>query len=271
MLTTPITTPHFHSRVLALLSSHLSQLRPASYVSNPAADKPSAPPGPPPAPVIPPLTPVDTPLTPDPSISQLLAVASPWTDLCSPDPLIANLSLQVLGLEMAYAAFCGVGNVIVPGPRLHHRDLHGRGLTQYARAIQEALRVASYLSIQILLPMTDAPESDPDEGVGSLAPFARENYIEETDGHEGRRKDPFGTWDAWNIIRTVCHFSPRLFVGECAQTLPARGTCLITDQRSPCHGICPPFRYRTAGTPSRCACSHSTPLPFFSTRTITPY
>ncbi|KAI9828139.1 MAG: methyltransferase protein [Thelocarpon impressellum] len=209
MLTTPITTPHFHSRVLTLLSTHLSRLRPASYSSDSNAGNPSAGFQPPPPPIIPPLTPADTTLTPNNTISQLLAVASPWTDLCSPDPLIANLSRQVLSQEMAYAAFCGVGNVIVPGPKLHHRDVHGHGLTQYARAIQEALRVGSYLSIQILLPMTDHPDSDLEEGVGSLAPFAREDYVEETEGQEGRTPDVFGTWDAWNVIRTVSLSIPR--------------------------------------------------------------
>lgn len=33
-LTTPITTSHFHSRVLTLLSSHLSNLQPAAPDSN---------------------------------------------------------------------------------------------------------------------------------------------------------------------------------------------------------------------------------------------
>ena len=210
MLTTPITTPHFHSRVLALLSSHLSQLRPVSVTSEKSvgALKNSPPP------IIPPLRPVDTPLSPSPTLAQLLAIASPWTDLCSPDPLIANLSRQVLNQEVAYAAFCGVGNIIVPGPKLHHRDVHGSGITQYARAIQEALNVASYLSIQILMPMTDHPDSDAGDGVGSLAPFAREDYVEESGRQEGRRPDTFGTWDAWNVIRTVCKYSPRLFVGK---------------------------------------------------------
>ncbi|KAI9679533.1 MAG: methyltransferase protein [Caeruleum heppii] len=209
MLTTPITTPHFHSRVLTLLSTHLSQLRPPSYHPDETQSLtiPEVPP-----PIIPPLTPVDTPLTPGDSISQLLAVASPWTDLCSPDPLIANISRQVLQLEVAYAAFCGIGNVIIPGPKLHHRGEHGTGLTQYARAVQEALAIGSYLAIQILLPMSDHPDTDMDEGLGSLVPFSREDFVEEAQSHKERRPDSFGTWDAWHVVRSVCKYSPRLFV-----------------------------------------------------------
>ncbi|KAI9846553.1 MAG: methyltransferase protein [Thelocarpon superellum] len=209
MLTTPVTTPHYHSRVLALLSSHLSQL---GGVGNGASKKPSAAPKFP-TPVIPPLNPVDTPLSPSSTISQLLAVAAPWTDLCSPDPLIADLSRQVLRQEVAYAAFCGIGNIILPAPKLHHRDVHGRGLTQYGRAVQESLVAGPYLAITMLLPMTDHPDTDPVEGVGNLAPFAREDFVEEAEGQEGRRADIFGTWDGWNLIRTVCNYSPRLFVG----------------------------------------------------------
>ena len=210
MLTTPITTPYFHSRVLALLSSHLAQIQPVG--KTPCLE--------PPAPIIPPLTPVDTPLTPNETISQLLAFASPWIDLCSPDPLIANISRQVLSLEVAYAAFCGVGNIIVPAPKLHHiHETPGEGLAQYARAIQEALSIGTYLSIQIHLPMIDHPDSDPDS-MGSLSPFARDEFLPTTP--KVRHPDDFGTWDAWNLIRTVCKYTPRLYVAlRVPSTLPS--------------------------------------------------
>ena len=206
MLTTPITTPHFHSRVLALLSNHLSQLSSGDAANRPGRQHP--------APVIPALSPVDTPLTPGDVISQVLAVASPWIDLCSPDPLIYNISRQVLYLEIAYAAFCGIGNVIVPGPKLHHGNLHGAGLTLYARAIQEALAAGNYLQIHIMLPIIDHPDTDNDDEMGSLVPFAREEYLGVTLEDRPRKADIFGTWDAWNLVRTVCKYNARLFVGK---------------------------------------------------------
>ena len=199
MLTTPITTPHFQSRVIAQLSNHLETLRSRPVVSPPT---------------VPELSPVDTPLTPGEVISQLLAVASPWIDLASPDPLVYNISRQVLDLEIAYAAFCGIGNVIIPGPKLHHGNLHGEGVTQYAYAIQEALAIGNYIQIQIWLPMIDHPDSDVEDVEGSLTPFAREEYVGEEDGSKPRKADVFGTWDAWNIIRSVCKHNARLFVGK---------------------------------------------------------
>ncbi|RAL67086.1 hypothetical protein DID88_007866 [Monilinia fructigena] len=147
MLTSPITSPHFHSRRCAK----------QSY---------------PPAPIIPPLNPVDTPLTPSDTVSQLIGYSSPWIDLCSPDPLIANISRQVLNIEIAYASFCGVGNVVIPGPRTYSGGSGDNiGLAQYARAIQEALAIASYINIAIHFPMY-GPE-DQKEMTGDLLPFSR--------------------------------------------------------------------------------------------------
>src|SRR5690349_5070711 len=111
MLTSPITSPHFHSRVFTLVSSYLSEL--SQLESSEKHSTSSIPP----APIIPPLDPVDTPLTPSDTLSQIIAYSSPWIDLCSPDPLIANISRQVLNIEIAYASFCGVGHIIIPGPR----------------------------------------------------------------------------------------------------------------------------------------------------------
>jgi type II protein arginine methyltransferase len=201
MLTTPITTSEFHSSVLTLLSTYLAQLE-AGETSEEV-----------PLPLVPPLRPVDTPIAPNETISQLLAVTSPWIDLASPDPLIANLSRQVFNLEIAYAAFCGVGNVIIPGPKLHHGTAHGRGITQFARAVQEALNIGQYLNLIILVPMVDTRESDGVDVLGNLADFARQSYIAQS-GEPTPKVDLLGTWDAWNIVRSVSKYNPRLFVGK---------------------------------------------------------
>lgn len=209
MLTSPITTPHFHSRVLTAIASHLSQLQPVSYgSSNTLASSHNTSPL-----TILPLAPVDTPLTPSECSSQILAVASPWIDLCSPDPLIADVSSQILMLEVAYAAFCGVSYLLVPGPRLHNGSLQEDGLMQYARVIQEALKVGPYIQLQIWLPMIDHPDNQI-EDMGDLAPFARPEYIRESDIEQTKNLDIFGTWDAWNIIRTLCKYHSRLCVGK---------------------------------------------------------
>ncbi|KAI9843507.1 MAG: methyltransferase protein [Sclerophora amabilis] len=209
MLTTPITTPLFQSRVLTILSSHLAQIQANSSKSS--STKTSSPHALPP-PIIPPLTPGDTHLTPSEVTSQLLAISSSWIDLCSPDPLIANISRQVLNLEVAYASFCGIGNVIVPGPRFSHRRNSDNGLTQYARAIQEALQIGTFLSIQVWLPMTDtSTHESEDRETGSLAAFAGRERLEE-EFLDAKDSELLGSWDRWNVVRTVCKYNSRLFV-----------------------------------------------------------
>lgn len=200
MLTSPITTPHFHSQVLTLISSHISTL------DNFRDDIP--------APIIPPFSSADTPLAPGDTISQFIGYVSPWIDLCSPDPLISNISRQVLTMEIAYAAFCGVGNVIIPGPSTYNngRDATS-GLIQYSRAIQEALGIGTYVQMAIHLPMYDHGDPLMKEPVGDLAPFVRDEYISE-DSEKVKESDLYGTWDAWNTIRSVCQYNSRLSVGK---------------------------------------------------------
>ena len=228
MLTVPITTPYFNLRVLNLLIEHIEKPHPKLGAAA--------------VPTIPTFSALDTNLAPGEIVSQLIGVISPWIDLCSPDPSVFNISRQVLEMEVAYAAFCGIGNLILPSPRLHHSKKHGVGIAQYAHAIKQALDVASFVQMSITMPMMDNPHDVAGETKGSLALQARAEYLgtAEDDWHsilearssfESRpeelldpnprksvhissKHDFFGTWDAWNVIRTICKYNSRLFVGK---------------------------------------------------------
>ncbi|PLB47260.1 protein methyltransferase RmtC [Aspergillus steynii IBT 23096] len=205
MLTTPITTSHFQSRVLGLLSSHLSNTSAVSHdahgtLGNTENTQPL---------VIPPLGPSDTHLTPNEAMSQLVGATSSWIDLCSPDPLVADISRQVLMLEVAYAAFCGIGYLLVPGPKLHHGNMHSEGLLYYARTIQDAINLGPYIQFHIWLRTVDNPDLEVDE-IGDLTP--RAEFLEGFPGGSSSRLDPFGTWDAWDLIRRTCRYHSRLFI-----------------------------------------------------------
>lgn len=202
MLTTLITTPYFHARVLVLLSEALCDTKDLESAT--------------PFLTVPQLTASDTYLTPESITSQLLAFVSPWIDICSPDPLISSVSRQVLYLEIAYAAFCGIEYVFIPGPRLYHEDAVTHGTPQYARAIQEALSIGSHLSIHIMLPVINDLEYPFHDEIGNLAlsTYTRGEYIDDPDELKPQKSDVFGTWEAWNTIRTVCKYSNRLFVGK---------------------------------------------------------
>jgi protein arginine N-methyltransferase 5 len=223
MITSPITTPHFHSRVLALLSSSLAEAGASRYDTN-AGDsklhsmKPL---------VIPPLSPVDTSLTPDESISQIVATSSTWTDLCSPDPFIAAVSADILKLEVAYAAFCGISYVLIPGPRLRRSSMHDGSLARYARAILEALSAGPYIQIQIWMPIIDHPGNTVEQ-IGDLAPFARPHLLGDPPEAQPQKLDLFGTWAAWDLIRSICKYHTRLCVGElcCSSIIPLLETSM---------------------------------------------
>ena len=163
--------------------------------------------------VISPLSTVDTHLSPDDSMVQLIGVTSSWIDLCSPDPLIADISRQVLMLEVAYAAFCGIGYLLIPGPKLHHGTMHSEGLVYYARAILDALSIAPYMQVHIWLRMIDNPDLEIDQ-MGDLAPLAREEFFYDSDGEHLSEINELGTWDAWDSIRRTCKYHGRLLVGE---------------------------------------------------------
>lgn len=212
MVTSPITTPHFQSRVLAMVSAHISKLSPSKSLQD-TTDIP--------APIISPLAPVDTPLTPGSTISQTIGYSSPWIDLCSPDPLIANVSRQVLNIEIAYASFCGIGNIIIPGPRVYSSNsADGNGLAQYARAMQEILEIASYMQVAIHLPMYG--NEDVKDSTGDLRDLAR--IGSSTGGEATKEINLFETWDAWNVIRNVCKYNSRLAVGKTQIQIPFSNT-----------------------------------------------
>lgn len=205
MLTSPITTPHFHSRVLTLLSTSLSQ---HSIVRGEDITKTkNASPI-----VIPPLTPADTPLTPEESISRIIGVTSSWVDLSSPDPIIADVSRQVLKLELAYAAFCGLNYVIIPGPRLRGQGAVDSGIAEFARAISDGISQGPYIQLYIWFPIIDNADEQEDE-MGDLAPFARQQFSD-PDERESKRLDVFGSWEAWDMIRSICKYPSRLCVGK---------------------------------------------------------
>lgn len=194
MLTTPITTASFQARVATQVEEHLQKLS--------SANSPDAVP----VPLISPFSPKDTDLTPNDSNSALVAVSSPWIDLGSTDPLIANVSLQVFNLEIAYAAFCGIQHVMMHGP------LPGTDAVQYARAVSEALGMGPYIQLHILLPMVGELEQESGDGT-HLAELAREQDVslpEEDDLSE----DNFSTWDTWDTLRTVCDYDSRLSIGK---------------------------------------------------------
>jgi protein arginine N-methyltransferase 5 len=201
-VTTPITNSHFKDRIFELVASHLSLLakdgEPAK--STITAGRPD--------PIIPPLTPEDTGLFPSAAVNTYTAYISPWIDLSSANPVVASISRQVLNLEVNYANFCGVKNIVIPGPAQDASKGNGNlGLAQYSRAVQEAMTVGSRLTFLVHMPMYREPL--PESSVKNISSLVNDKTSED----QKSEVDLFTSWDSWHHIRTVCEYSPRLFVG----------------------------------------------------------
>lgn len=197
-----MTNTHFRSRVFKLVSSHRAALekdgrRGTSILTASQAD-----------PILPPLTPEDTSLYPSPAVNTYTAYISPWIDLSSTDPVIANISRQVLNIEVDYANFCGVRSIIIPGPAQDVSQTGGhQGLAQYSRAVQEALTIGSRLNFLIHIPMYREPNA------GAHVETLSALQAESSSGPTDPEIDIFTAWDSWHHIRTVCGYNTRLSVG----------------------------------------------------------
>ncbi|KAK0796731.1 hypothetical protein LTR91_014292 [Friedmanniomyces endolithicus] len=203
LLTTPITTPKFQSRVLELLESHMSRLETSDTASSI------------PLPMISSLSPEDSDLVPEDSNSSLIAVTSPWIDMASLDPLIAHISRQIFSLEVAYAAFCGVSNVLVHGPTT------SEGTARFARTILEALGLGAYVHLHLLMPMTGELEQDVSADGTHLAEMVRPQYASADEDESEGEPELFASWEMWNTIRTICSYTTRLSIAlEVPRGLP---------------------------------------------------
>ncbi|KAL5091963.1 hypothetical protein Trisim1_002356 [Trichoderma cf. simile WF8] len=199
--TTPITNSHFKSRVFKVVSDHLATLKANGEKGTSEATANRA------DPILLPLTPEDTSMFPSQAVNTYVAYTSPWIDLCSTDPVIANISRQVLNLEINYASWCGVKSIIITGPgRDASKDGGSQGIAQYSRAVQEALTIAPAITILIHIPMYREPP------VGTQAETLSSLNGEEASKSSGGDIDIFTTWDSWHQIRSVCRYNPRLLV-----------------------------------------------------------
>jgi protein arginine N-methyltransferase 5 len=192
MLTSPITTPHFRTSVINLVATYYDTV---DSLSSPEAL---------PVPLVPALKPIDSTLIPSDSISQLLIMTASWVDLASSDPVIASISQQVFNLEVAYAAFCGVQHVVVHGPTLDD----GSRLTQFSRAMQEAISIGPYIQFHVLLPISTLKSKNAQNN-NHLAHYARHS----SKANGGTLSD-WSSWEVWNAIRQFCNYAGRISVGK---------------------------------------------------------
>ncbi|KAK6362245.1 methyltransferase protein [Orbilia blumenaviensis] len=142
----------------------------------------------------------DVNLHPDDLVAsgKVIGVTSQWLELDSLDPLVASASRQVLHHEIGYAGFCGLGTLLIDGPKTAQRNLAG-----YCQSIVQGLAINAYLTINIMLPAFGP----------SLVPEPKD--IDSPSQNSGRVPpdvlyDDLTSWDIWNAIRTSARYTQRL-------------------------------------------------------------
>ncbi|KAF3925796.1 hypothetical protein ABW20_dc0101935 [Dactylellina cionopaga] len=132
---------------------------------------------------------------------KILGVTSSWLELDSLDPLIASASRQVLHHEIGYAGFCGLGTLLVEGPKNSEQNMAG-----FCQAIVQGLAINAYIHINIVLPAYGPSLAPLQSDLETSAPEA-ENVTPDV------LYDELTSWDIWNAIRTAARYTPRLGLG----------------------------------------------------------
>ncbi|KAK9472838.1 PRMT5 arginine-N-methyltransferase-domain-containing protein [Dipodascopsis tothii] len=194
VLAVPVTNAAFRSRVRRV---------------SPVAETPRTEPAPwVPAPTIAPPVLDEVSFEPETGAGQaLFGTTARWIELDSPDPVVADISLQVLKHEVAYAVFCGLSYVVVQGPKRR------TNVSQFAQALNEILLAYGQVHVCVHLPMTEADEP----AAGHRRSVATDSGSDEPEFVPGF--DYLSIWDVWHTIRTLCDYNGRLAV---ALQVPAK-------------------------------------------------
>ncbi|KAK4058306.1 hypothetical protein OIO90_000463 [Microbotryomycetes sp. JL221] len=134
-------------------------------------------------------------LTRSEEAGSLLVLASEWLELDSPVEGIRFDSELALRQEVVYASYLSLTTIVLPPPRLENREF----LTDYARAINGALASSWHINISVRLPIAEYTEAQLANRPGTPAQASSSSV-----------EDHCETWEAWNIIRQICGYSPRL-------------------------------------------------------------
>lgn len=153
-----------------------------------------------------------------------IAVASPWIDLASPDPVISNVSRQVLNLELAYTSFCGIHNVLVQAPVVTSSQSNSIQMTQFARAILEVLSSGYRLNLFLVFPISPG-KGKRTEDASHLSRFSQ--ILESESNSNLTDLDPWAPWEAWDLVRSICRYNPRLSVGTSVHSVAPERRALI--------------------------------------------
>lgn len=154
----------------------------------------------------------------------VIGIASDWLELDSPDDWVRHDCEIVLKQELAYAAYLGLTTVIIPPP------IERSQAASYGRAIRAILESPLYLQLVVRLPLFDPAVLSPTRKTSTPALIPSPGFLLDSpvltpSSSADRRSKVLGlssaelstTWEAWDTIRSICGYHPRLSLGTCIQ------------------------------------------------------
>lgn len=118
----------------------------------------------------------------------------------------------MLKLEIAYAAFCGITNIVIASPAT------GKDAIKFAFAIRHSLTLSPHVQLHILVSFDSRCQVGEDEEHGSTLTTSIHDY--NCANSVSQEKPQLSSWIFWNTIRSVCKYSSRLSVGKRGVLLP---------------------------------------------------
>ncbi|KII89931.1 hypothetical protein PLICRDRAFT_40111 [Plicaturopsis crispa FD-325 SS-3] len=159
---------------------------------------------------------------------RVMGVISEWLELDATDDWVRHDAEIALGQELAYASYLNITSVMLPPPR------NRAHVASYARAVNACLKKTSMMELSIRLPIydpsvfqskpsprdsfmdTDSPASSSSSASlrFSSASKPKLSLSESSSLKSKSPQAPEGelnaTWEMWDVIRSVCDYSPRL-------------------------------------------------------------
>ncbi|KAJ6619700.1 PRMT5 arginine-N-methyltransferase-domain-containing protein [Mycena sp. CBHHK59/15] len=143
-------------------------------------------------------------------------LVSEWLELDAADDWVRHDAEVALQQELAYASYLNIHTAILPPPR--SRD----HVSSYARAVNACLKNSPYMHISIRLPiynpsvlkshLSPMPGSPSAASLRSPSPVPSTPRLVVSDerGAETTSGNLDGTWEMWDLIRSICDYSTRL-------------------------------------------------------------
>ena len=132
-----------------------------------------------------------------------------YVPFLSPSPCLRFVLRKALQQELAYASYLNVESAILPVPR--NRD----HVASYARIVNSCLNNTPFINLSIRLPVynpsvlhTNAPlVGDPASPSPSTPP---KRHIPGNSLSATLESELNGTWEMWDLIRSICDYNTRL-------------------------------------------------------------